>query len=101
MMRVDAPRLSALMAAELRARQVDEQSAEHVAASLVETSLRGVDSHGINLFPYYVSAVEGGRINRSPSFAVKRDRPSAATLDADHGFGHHAGAAAMDLAIAM
>src|SRR5262245_57150441 len=80
-------------------RRVSPESARHVSGSLVETSLRGVDSHGINLFPYYVSAVEGGRINRTPNLHVVARRPAAATLDADHGFGHHSGSEAIALAL--
>jgi ureidoglycolate dehydrogenase (NAD+) len=71
------------------------ESARHVAASLVQTSLRGVDSHGIGLFPHYCRAVQGGRINHAPKIAVEQTGASTALLDADHAFGHHAGAVAM------
>ena len=101
MPRFDAARLRGRLAAELERHGVLADSAGHVADSLVEASLRGVDSHGINLFPYYVSAVDGGRINPTPAFAVSGRRPAVATLDADHGFGHHAGIAAMDLAMEL
>ena len=93
--------LPEILGTELRRRGVSEESARHVAESLVEASVRGVDSHGINLFPYYVSAVTGGRINGSPELRVVTRRPALATLDADHGFGHHAGSVAMQLAMEM
>jgi ureidoglycolate dehydrogenase (NAD+) len=93
--------LAGILGHELRHRGVSDDSARHVAQSLVEASVRGVDSHGINLFPYYVSAVEGGRINRTPALRVVTRRPALATLDADHGFGHHAGSVAMQLAMEM
>ena len=32
----------------------DDFSSESVSKGLVETSLRGVDSHGIRLFPHYL-----------------------------------------------
>src|SRR5215510_15279310 len=98
---VDGRVLAELLKEQLRRRGVLEESAYHVAESLVETSLRGVDSHGINLFPYYVSAVEGGRINPTPAMQVVQRRPASAVLDADHGFGHHAGSAAMQVAMDM
>ena len=41
----------------------NEFSAESVSKGLVETSLRGVDSHGIRLFPHYVNALRNGRVN--------------------------------------
>lgn len=93
--------LPELLKDQLRCRGVSEESAHHVAESLVETSLRGVDSHGINLFPYYVAAVEGGRINPMPALRIVKRRPASAVLDADHGFGHHAGSAAMQVAMEM
>lgn len=78
---------------------VCEDSCIHVSESLVQTSLRGVDSHGINLFPHYHSVVLSGRIKGAPSFSVDRTGPSVAVLGADHGFGHHSGAEAMLLAV--
>jgi LDH2 family malate/lactate/ureidoglycolate dehydrogenase len=101
MRRFDPARLGPGMQAALQRRGVGADSAGHVAASLIETSLRGVDSHGINLFPYYVSAVEGGRINPAPAFTVVNRRAALATLDADAGFGHHAGIEAMTLAMEL
>ncbi len=77
------------------------EAAMHVAAAMVQTSLRGVDSHGINLFPHYHRALGAGRIHKAPKIAVIRQSASAAVVDADHAFGHHAGAVAIDLAIAM
>ncbi len=38
----------------LAALHVPERKARLVASSLVEANLRGVDSHGIQLLPYYV-----------------------------------------------
>lgn len=80
---------------------VAAESIEHVVASLVQTSLRAVDSHGVNLFPHYHRAVAAGRVNPTPTFRIDRTHGALARLDADHGFGHHAGAAAMDLAIEL
>ncbi|SVC67443.1 uncharacterized protein METZ01_LOCUS320297, partial [marine metagenome] len=37
---------------------VNKDSINHVVNSLVETSLRGVDSHGINLFPHYCRVIK-------------------------------------------
>ena len=36
----------------------NEFSAESVSKGLVETSLRGVDSHGIRLLPHYINALK-------------------------------------------
>lgn len=72
---------------------------EPVVDGLVETSLSGVDSHGIRLLPHYVRAVMVGRINKRPRFKYKKNSPSVGILDADHGFGIAAGVIAMDHAI--
>ena len=98
MRRFDPRSLEPLLAETLAARGVAEESRRHVAASLVETSLRGVDSHGINLFPHYARAATAGRINPRPTLTVPRRGAATAVLDADHAFGHHAGSAAMELA---
>jgi ureidoglycolate dehydrogenase (NAD+) len=98
MTRLDARRLEPLMRAQLDAVGVDAASIDHVVGSLLQTSLRGVDSHGLQLFPHYLRAVKAGRINAAPRLAVDRSGRSTAVLDADHAFGHLAGAAAVDLA---
>jgi ureidoglycolate dehydrogenase (NAD+) len=90
-----------MLSDQLGRRGVSAASADHVSSSLVETSLRGVDSHGINLYPYYVTAVEGGRINPTPTIRVVSRRQAVGTLDGDHGFGHHTGSEAIRVAIEM
>jgi ureidoglycolate dehydrogenase (NAD+) len=90
-----------LMRETLLARGVCAVSAHHVAASLVQTSLRGVDSHGIHLFPHYCRAVDSGRLTKNPQFAFAETAPATAILDADHAFGHHAGIVATDRAVAL
>jgi LDH2 family malate/lactate/ureidoglycolate dehydrogenase len=62
-----------------------------VARNLVSTSLRGVDSHGVRLLPHYLRALQGGRIARRPNLKTTRTAPGAVIVDADNGFGHHAG----------
>jgi ureidoglycolate dehydrogenase (NAD+) len=80
---------------------VREDIAELTAKGLWNTSLRGVDSHGIRLLVHYVHCVRGGRINPKPNFEWKQTTASTGTLDADHSFGHAAGMTAMRHAIAL
>lgn len=75
--------------------------AEEVTNCLVETSLRGIDSHGINLLPHYVSAVLAGRINPSPNFKFKKTSDTTGLLDADDSFGHAATSLAIKEAIRL
>lgn len=63
--------------------------------SLIETSLRGVDSHGVRLLSHYVQGVMVGRINKNPKLIFKKTSPTTTILDADHAFGITAGLAAM------
>ena len=91
--------LSLLMTNELHKREVSPGAVKNVVECLIQTSLRGVDSHGINLFPHYCKAVDAGRINSSPHITITAISDSTAILDADHTFGHHAGAIAMSEAI--
>lgn len=68
---------------------------------LLETSLRGVDSHGVRLMPHYVRAVESGRVDAAAKPSFTRTGRSAGVVDARHGFGIPAGLLAMDKAMAM
>ena len=74
-------------------------SAECVAKGLVETSLRGVDSHGIRLIPHYINALKNGRINGKPKFKINRTFPAFVGLDADSSFGHAAGFKSIEIGI--
>lgn len=79
----------------LISKSVNPEAANYVADGLVQTSLRGIDSHGINLLPHYYRAVNAGRIKKEPNISINRTAPSVAIVDADHAFGHHAGSIAI------
>lgn len=97
----DPTRLKSTMVEELTAIGLSEDSIFHVTESLIQTSLRGVDSHGINLFPHYHAAIIGGRITRAPKFSFEQRSSAAGVLDADGAIGHHSGAVAMQRAIEL
>lgn len=75
--------------------------AEYVTEGLIQTSLRGVDSHGVRLLPHYLKGVKGGRINPDPKYKFKKTSASTGILDADHTFGHAAGMEAAKEAIKL
>ena len=83
----------------LLASGVQKDIAFYVAEGLSQTSLRGIDSHGVRLLPHYIRALKAGRINGNPKLKFIQDYPAVACLDADHTFGHAAGAIAMKKAI--
>lgn len=93
--------LLAFARAVLAAAGLDDYSVEAVATGLCETSLRGVDSHGVRLLPHYVASALSGRKNPRPNFAFTRTFPSMGCLDADNAFGHAAGFKAMEHCTAM
>lgn len=79
-------------------------SAEHaviVADSLVQTSLRGVDSHGIMRIPLYVGRLKAGYLNPRPDVRVVHEFGATALVDADDGMGHIATSFGMDRAIEL
>ena len=78
---------------------LDEYSVDAVATGLCETSLRGVDSHGVRLLPHYVKSSLSGRKNPQPKYKISKTFPSVAHLDADNAFGHAAGMEAIDVAM--
>lgn len=75
-----------------------EQS-RSLVTSMVETSTRGVDSHGVFLFPHYLRAMKAGRVNRNPDLRLDK-KGSFFRLDADNAFGHYAGDRAVEELIA-
>lgn len=74
---------------------VRDDVAGYLADGLIQTSVRGVDSHGVRLLPHYLRGIKAGRINRNPKYQFKMTSASTGLLDADHTFGH---AAAMEAA---
>lgn len=77
------------------------EAAVLTAKGLVAASIRGTDSHGVRLLPHYVAALQAGRINKTPNITYRKSSVSTGVLDANHGFGHHAGIKAMDRAIEL
>ena len=80
---------------------LDQETCEAVAFGLCETSLRGVDSHGIRLLPHYTHSAILGRKNPRPNYSFHQVFPAFGHLDADNTFGHAAGMKAIDLAIPL
>ena len=62
----------------------------NLSKSLIGSSLRGVDSHGIRLLPHYIKCLEKGRIKVNPKMKYKKLMNSVGLVNADNGFGHSA-----------
>lgn len=66
---------------------VNKIEAELVVESLVDTSLKGIDSHGINLIPRYLDSIESGKIIPNKSPKVTFENSSFLNVSGEKGFG--------------
>src|SRR5213079_2429312 len=82
-----------------RAWSMSDAHAETTAEMMLETDLRGVDSHGISMLPTYDRDVRSGRLNMRPVFKTVREGPATALIDADRSLGHPVSVRAMNLAV--
>src|SRR5712692_3997666 len=98
-MRVPSKQIHEQLASVFRAWGMSDAHAETTAQMMVETDLRGVDSHGVSMLPTYDKEFRAGRLNMRPQWKVVRDRPSMARIDADRSLGHPVSAHAMNLAV--
>lgn len=73
--------------------------AQYVAVSLVDSSLKGVDSHGVMRVLKYVSEIESGWIKPAARPEIEKETPTMAIVRGNSGFGIFALGYAMDLAI--
>jgi LDH2 family malate/lactate/ureidoglycolate dehydrogenase len=98
-MRVLAPKIRSQLISVLRAWGMSDEHAAITALLMVETDLRGVDSHGVSMLPTYDREFRSGRLNMRPVFKTERDGPAMALIDADASLGHPISAQAMNLAV--
>lgn len=61
--------------------------AEISAEILVESDLRGIDSHGVPRMTFYAQKLREGLINLDAELKVTRETAATITYDADNGFG--------------
>ncbi len=99
MMRVLPQRIGEQLIAVFRAWGMAEAHAATTAEMMVETDLRGVDSHGISMLPTYDREFRGGRLNMRPVFKTVREGPATAVIDADASLGHPVSVHAMNRAV--
>ena len=97
--RVKPSSADALVRSVLRAYGVPAHYASLVADALVLADLRGVDTHGINRLPSYISRVEAGVLDPNPTLEFQMKTPVAALLDAKNAFGPIVASLAIDKGI--
>ena len=97
-----------IVAADLLRRQIaavyDQwgMSKEHIDTTvqvMVETDLRGIDSHGIGMLAGYQDKKDHGRLKPRPDIRIVHETPATALIDADRSIGHPPAVMAMKLAV--
>lgn len=78
--------------------EMSKEDAKILAENLVEADLRGVHTHGMNIFPRYVRSFQQGIINPAPNTSVIRNEYAVSVVDADNGIGHVATQLATNIA---
>jgi LDH2 family malate/lactate/ureidoglycolate dehydrogenase len=78
---------------------VPEEDASIVADVLLQSDLRGIDSHGIARLRRYVKGLKEGYIKPEAEIKIIRETPVTATLDGGAGLGQVISVKAMELAI--
>lgn len=68
--------------------KMSKEDARTLSEILVEADLRGVHTHGLNIFPRYVRSFQQGIINPTPNTRVIRGEHAVSVIDADNGIGH-------------
>jgi LDH2 family malate/lactate/ureidoglycolate dehydrogenase len=71
----------------LIAAKVPHAKADLVAQSLVAANLRGVDSHGLQLLPFYIELILIGNINIQTDGHVASENGACLTYDGENGIG--------------
>lgn len=99
--RVDSVQVGNFVRACLIKAGLKEEDAALVSRSLVESNLRGIDSHGVARLPHYLNRIRHGSIKPRPNIQVFKHAPALARVDGDHGMGQLAMQRATEEAIAL
>lgn len=99
--RISADALRTWARAALQASGVPPEDAALVAGHLVQTSLWGIDTHGIARLPHYLNRLAAGSIEARPELNIQQTGPATASLDGGHGLGMVVCARAMDEAMRL
>ena len=84
---IDSKSLSLWAKSCLIALDFSEEHADYVSQSLVQTSLWGIDSHGIARLPHYLNRIQAGSLNPRPNIEIENSGPCSSNMNGDHGLG--------------
>ena len=94
-----AERLEAFIKSALVAQGLPEQDAAVCATRMIESDLRGVDTHGIFRLPHYSQRIRVNGVNLRPKVQTVRENAVTALVDGDNAMGHVVLTYATELAI--
>jgi ureidoglycolate dehydrogenase (NAD+) len=81
--------------------QVPEKDAQAVAEALVQTSLWGIDSHGVARLPHYLNRLSRSSLKAQPEMTFTQTAAATGQVNGDHGLGIVVCRFAMENAIAL
>lgn len=76
-----------------------QQDAEICADVIIESDIRGIESHGIGRLKYYYQRIKNGQHQVTTNFEIVKETPTTAVVDGHHGLGMVIGTRAMQMAI--
>ncbi|MGB0632561.1 MAG: Ldh family oxidoreductase, partial [Alphaproteobacteria bacterium] len=98
-MRIHADKLTPIVAGIFEKIGSPPQEARLVADSLVQSNLKGHDSHGVGLVATYIRHFENGLLKPGISAELVKDDGAILMFDGRRGFGRRVGGEAMDAAV--
>ena len=84
---VNHVKLNQWVRAALQAAGVPDSDAAVVSDALVQTSLWGIDSHGVSRLPHYLARLGQKSINARPNINFKTTGAATGSVEGDHGLG--------------
>jgi len=98
-MRVKTEKMRSLGLDMLEAAGALKEEAEITMEILIDTSLRGIDSHGVRALPRYIAEKKRGTFKSADEIKIMRDLPVTAMWDVENVNGFVVGKKAMEAAI--
>lgn len=80
---------------------VPETEANILVENLIDSDLKGVDTHGVTRLPIYLERVDEALIDPAAVMSFEKNFPSAGILDANNGLGQVAGRRGMEKALEL
>ena len=98
-LRIPAQAIHAFMVDVFSALGTPQEEARICADVLIESDLRGIESHGVGRLKYYYDRIQAGVHRTRTEIEVVKETETTALLDGHHGMGHVISYRAMRLAI--